>query len=63
MILLALVTGHCAWESVEHLDYKVYRLNPNAFWKQCFPVSEDLRALLNDVFVGKPERRITLPEL
>ena len=63
MILLALVTGHCAWESVQHPDYKLYRLSPNAFWRQRFPISEDLCALLNQVFVEKSEERITLQEL
>ena len=63
MILLALVTGHCAWESVKHPDYDRYRLNPNAFWRERFPISRDLRALLNKVFVEKSEERITLQEL
>ena len=63
MILLALVTGHCAWESIQHPDYERYRLNPSAFWRERFPVSEDLRALLDEVFVEKPEERITLREL
>lgn len=63
MILLALVTGHCAWESVQHPDYERYRLNPNKFWRERFPVSKDLRALLDDVFVENPEERITLQEL
>lgn len=63
MILLALVTGHCAWESVQHPDYDRYRLNPNAFWRERFPISKDLRALLNKVFVENPEERITLQEL
>ena len=63
MILLALVTGHCAWESVQHIEYKLYRLNPNSFWRERFPISEDLRGLLNEVFVEKAEGRISLPEL
>ncbi|KAF9652723.1 hypothetical protein BDM02DRAFT_3108819 [Thelephora ganbajun] len=63
MILLTLVTGHCAWESVQHPDYARYRLNPNIFWKERFPISQDLRALLSDVFVEKTEKRITLQEL
>ena len=63
MILLALVTGHCAWESVEHRDYNRYRTNPHLFWKERFPISGDLGSLLNEVFVQKPEERITLKEL
>ena len=63
MILLALVTGHCAWESVEHPDYTRYRASPNGFWKERFPISQDLCTLLNEVFVQKPEGRITLQEL
>lgn len=63
MILLALVTGHCAWQSVQHPDYDRYRANPNAFWRGRFPISKDLRVLLNEVFVEKPEERITLQEL
>lgn len=63
MILLALVTGHCAWASVQHPDYARYRANPNLFWKESFPISRDLRACLNDVFVEKTEDRITLKEL
>ena len=63
MILLALVTGHCAWESVQHPDYDRYRTNPNMFWKERFPISKDLRGLLNEVFVEKAEERITLQEL
>jgi serine/threonine protein kinase len=63
MILLALVTGHCAWESVQHKDYNRYRTNPDLFWKERFPISKDLRVLLNEVFVQKAEERITLKEL
>jgi len=63
MILLALVTGHCAWQSVQHSDYVRYRASPNAFWKERFPISKDLRVLLNEVFVEKTEERITLQEL
>jgi hypothetical protein len=63
MILLALVTGHCAWQSVQHPDYERYRLNPNAFWRERFPISKDLRVLLNEVFIEKTEERITLQEL
>lgn len=63
MILLALVTGHCAWQSVQHPDYTRYRINPDAFWKERFPISQDLCTLLNEVFVQKPEERITLQEL
>lgn len=63
MILLALVIGHCAWESVQHPDYHRYRSNPDQFWKQAFPISRDLGILLNDVFVQEPEKRITLQEL
>ena len=63
MILLALVTGHCAWQSVQHPDYTRYRASPNAFWKERFPISEDLRVLLNEVFVEKTEERIPLQEL
>lgn len=63
MILLALVTGHCAWQSVQHPDYKSYRTNPDLFWKERFPISRDLRHLLNTVFVEKAEERITLQEL
>lgn len=63
MILLALVTGHCAWQSVQHPDYSRYRFNPNAFWGERFPISQDLRDLLNEVFVEKAEERITLREL
>lgn len=63
MILLALVTGHCAWQSVQHPDYIRYRASPDGFWKERFPISQDLRTLLNDVFTQKAEERITLPEL
>jgi len=63
MILLALVTGHCAWQSVQHPDYIRYRANPDLFWKERFPISEDLRTLLNQVFAQKTEERITLQEL
>ena len=63
MILLALVTGHCAWQSIQHPDYDRYRTNPNVFWKERFPISKDLRILLNEVFVEKTEERITLQEL
>ena len=63
MILLALVTGHCAWESIEHPDYVRYRASPDGFWKERFPISQDLRTLLNAVFVQKAEERITLQEL
>jgi len=63
MILLALVTGHCAWESVQHPDYDRYRTNPDLFWKERFPISKNLRVLLNEVFVEKPEERINLQEL
>lgn len=64
MILLALVTGHCAWTSVEHPDYRDrYRTNPDLFWKERFPISGDLRVLLNRVFIEKAEERITLQEL
>ena len=63
MILLALVTGHCAWASIQHPDYERYRLNPDLFWKERFPISRDLRVLLNEVFVEKTEERITLKEL
>jgi len=60
MILLALVTGHCAWQSVQHRDYTRYCTNPDAFWKERFPISQDLCTLLNDAFVQKAEERITL---
>jgi len=63
MILLALVTGHCAWQSVQHPDYTFYRASPNAFWKERFPISQDLRTLLNEAFVEKAEERITLQEM
>jgi hypothetical protein len=63
MILLALVTGHCAWESIQHPDYGRYRMNPDLFWKERFPISKDLRVLLNDIFVEKTEERITLKEV
>ena len=63
MILLTLVTGHCAWQSVQHPDYDRYRINPDAFWRERFPISRDLRVLLNEVFVEKTEERITLQEL
>jgi len=63
MILLALVTGHCAWESVQHPDYDRYRTNPDLFWKERFPISRDLRTLLNKVFTEKTQDRITLHEL
>ena len=63
MILLALVTGHCAWASVQHPDYRRYRANPDRFWRERFPISKDLRALLNDVFVENTEKRISLKEL
>lgn len=63
MILLTLVTGHCAWSSVQHPDYDRYRSNPDLFWKERFPISRDLRDLLNDVFVEKTEERITLKDL
>lgn len=63
MILLALVTGHCAWESVQHPDYTRYRINPDAFWKERFPISQELCTLLNEVFVQKAEERITIQEL
>jgi len=63
MILLALVTGHCAWESVQHPDYDRYRTNPDMFWKERFPISKDLRVLLNEVFTEKTEERITLQGL
>ena len=63
MILLALVTGHCAWQSVQHPDYTRYRASPDAFWKERFPISQDLRTLLNEVFVQKAEGRITLQEM
>jgi len=38
-------------------------MNPDLFWKERFPISRDLRALLNEVFVEKTEDRITLREL
>lgn len=63
MILLDLATGHCAWQSVQHPDYDRYRLNPDLFWRERFPISRDLRVLLNEVFVEKAEERITLQEL
>ena len=63
MILLALVTGHCAWQSVQHPDYTRYRASPDAFWKERFPISQDLRTLLNEAFVQKAEERITLQEM
>jgi hypothetical protein len=63
MILLALVTGHCAWASVQHKDYDRYRTNPDLFWKERFPISKDLRVLLNEVFVQEAKERITLKEL
>lgn len=63
MILLALVTGHCAWQSVQHPDYIRYRASPDAFWKERFPISPGLRTLLNDAFTQKAEERITLQEL
>lgn len=63
MILLALVTGHCAWASVQHPDYDRYRFNPDLFWKERFPISRDLRVLLDEIFVEKAEERITLKEL
>lgn len=63
MILLALVTGHCAWQSIQHPDYDRYHTNPDLFWKERFPISRDLRLLLNRVFVENAEERITLQEL
>ena len=63
MILLALVTGHCAWASVQHPDYDRYRANRDLFWKERFPISMDLRVLLNEIFVEKAEKRITLKKL
>ena len=63
MILLALVTGHCAWQSVQHPDYTRYRASPDAFWKERFPISQDLCTLLNEAFVQKAEDRIALQEM
>ena len=63
MVLLALVTGHCAWTSVSHADYDRYRTNPDLFWKERFPISKDLRDLLNEVFVQEAKERITLEGL
>ena len=63
MILLTLVTGHCAWPSISHHDYTLYRADPDQYWKERFPISPDLRVLLNEVFVQEAQERITLKEL